>query len=123
LAKHKIPLTVAVQDYARRLESIRKPRTVRACAEDFLIDKERDTGSKNYKDLDEDEEPAPAAAQNFSGQFSSFFVRAGAAHHAAEIGSPHPGGSKTSQRKGTFFQRKARSDRQAGRIREEASSL
>ena len=51
LAKHKIPLTVAVQDYARRLESIRKPRTVRACAEDFLIKKEKDTGSKNYKDL------------------------------------------------------------------------
>jgi hypothetical protein len=51
LAEHKIPLTVAVQDYARRLRSIMKPLTVRACAEQFLKKKERDTGSKNYKDL------------------------------------------------------------------------
>jgi hypothetical protein len=52
LAEHKIPLTVAVQDYARRVLSITNPLTVKACAKAFLTKKERDTGSKNYKDVE-----------------------------------------------------------------------
>jgi hypothetical protein len=36
LAEHKIPLTVAVQDYARRVLSITNPMTVAACAEQYL---------------------------------------------------------------------------------------
>jgi hypothetical protein len=51
MAEHKIPVTVAVQDYARRVLSITKPLTVAACAEQYLKKQERDTGSKNYKDL------------------------------------------------------------------------
>jgi hypothetical protein len=52
LAEHKIPVTVAVQEYARRVLSITNPLTVGACAEQYLKRKECDTGSKNYKDLD-----------------------------------------------------------------------
>jgi hypothetical protein len=52
LAKHNIPLTVAAQDYARRMLSLTNPLTVSACAEQYLKKQKRDTGSKNYKDLD-----------------------------------------------------------------------
>ena len=52
LAEHKIPLTVAVQDYARRVLSIINPLKVADCAGQYLKKKERDTGRKNYKDLD-----------------------------------------------------------------------
>jgi integrase len=51
LAKHKVPLTVAVQDYARRLLSIQNPLTVTACAANFLAKQERDTGHRNVLDL------------------------------------------------------------------------
>ena len=51
LAKHKVPLTVAVQDYARRILSIQNPLTVKACAANYLVKQERDTGHRNLLDL------------------------------------------------------------------------
>jgi hypothetical protein len=47
--------------------------------------------------------PAPAASQIFQGQVQFGFGESGASNHAGEIGSPHPGGSKTSQRKWDIF--------------------
>jgi hypothetical protein len=51
LAKHKVPPTVAVQDYARRLLSIHNQLSVTACASNFLAKQERDTGHRNFLDL------------------------------------------------------------------------
>src|SRR5271155_742795 len=50
LAEHKIPLTVAAQDYARRMVAIPNKRPVAAVAAMFLAKKKDDTGMKNSKD-------------------------------------------------------------------------
>jgi hypothetical protein len=50
LAEHKIPLTVAAQDYARRMGAIPRKSLVEVVAAAFLAKKKDDTGMKNSKD-------------------------------------------------------------------------